>query len=114
VFLGTLFIVSLIIALNNTHKGMLFGCMITLLAMTAVMNYQKMIKKRYSGWKIYNTRQAITFANIHRGDVLLLAATTLSIIPTSYSVSYLICCAIALLKKFGLSPFQENKDKTAS
>src|SRR5690606_41796643 len=43
-----------------------------------------------------------------------LAATTLSIIPTSYSGSYPICCAIALLKKFGLSPFQENKDKTAS
>lgn len=74
VFLGTLFIVSLIIALNNTHKGMLFGCMLTLLAMTAVMNYQKMVKKRYSGWKIYNTRQAITFANIYRGDVLLFSS----------------------------------------
>lgn len=71
VLLCSLFIIALIIALNNTHKGMLLGCLLLLLAMSGLMTYQKIAKRHYSGWKLYNTRQAIAFANIHRGDVVL-------------------------------------------
>lgn len=71
VLLCSLFIASLTIALNNTHKTMLLNSLVLLLTMSTVTTYQTITKRRYSGWKLYNMRQAIAFANIDRGDVVL-------------------------------------------
>lgn len=69
--LCSLFIITLTITLNNAHKGMLFACIALLLTMAGTTSYQKAQKRKYSGWKLYNTRQALAFANIHHGDIIL-------------------------------------------
>lgn len=66
-----IFVIAVVIALNNIDKRMVLGCLAMLLAMTSLMSYQTMMKKHYSGWKLYNMRAAFALAHVHHGNVVL-------------------------------------------
>jgi competence protein ComEC len=66
-----LFIITLMMALNNSNKYMILTSLFLLLTMTAIMSYDRVTKQRYSGWKLYNTRSALALAYIQDGNAVL-------------------------------------------
>lgn len=66
-----LFVIAIVISLNNSNKYMVLGCLSLLLAMTSIMSYQVWRIKQYAGWKLYSTRGAFALAHIHQGNAVL-------------------------------------------
>ncbi|HMR18516.1 MAG TPA: ComEC/Rec2 family competence protein [Sphingobacterium sp.] len=70
-FLCLLYILIIVIALNNTNKRMILYGLFLLFIMSVTTSYQMIAKKHYTGWKLYNMRSAFALAHIHYGNAIL-------------------------------------------